>query len=56
MPAVRITLPDDSVVDSGQPDSAAKQNGAFGPEVSLVSTVPDGLMLEFPAGTLLAVR
>lgn len=52
VPAVRITLPDGSVVDSEQPDRDAKLNAAFGPEVSLISTAPEGLMLEFDAGTL----
>jgi uncharacterized protein YcbX len=52
VPAVRITLPDGSVVESGQPDVDAKLNAVFGPDVSLVSTAPDGLMLEFAAGTL----
>jgi MOSC domain-containing protein len=52
MPAVRITLPDDSVVDSGQSDTDAKLSAAFGPQVSLESAAPDGLMLEFDAGTL----
>ncbi len=52
MPAVQITLPDGSVVDSGQPDADAKLNAAFGPRVSLVSTAPEGLLLELPAGTL----
>jgi uncharacterized protein len=51
-PAVQITLPDGSVVDSGQPDRDAKLKAAFGPQLSLVSTAPDGLMLEFAAGTL----
>ncbi len=51
-PAVRITLPDGSVVESGQPDVEAKLNAVFGPDVSLVSTAADGLMLEFAAGTL----
>ncbi len=51
-PAVQITLPDGSVVDSGQPDGDAKLKAAFGPQLSLVSTAPDGLMLEFAAGTL----
>lgn len=52
MPAVQITLPDGSVADSGQPDRDAKLNAAFGPQVSLVSAAPDGLMLEVAAGTL----
>jgi len=51
-PAVHITLPDGSVVDSGQPDCEAKLNAAFGPDVSLASSAPNGLLLEFPAGTL----
>lgn len=51
-PAVRITLPDGAVLVSDQPDAAAALAAAFGPQVSLVSTAPDGLMLEFAAGTL----
>lgn len=52
LPAVRITLPDGTVVEGGHPDCAAKLTAAFGPQVSLVSTAPDGLLLEFAAGTL----
>jgi len=51
-PAVRITLPDGTVIDSGHPDSESALNTAFGPGVSLVSVAPDGLRLEFAAGTL----
>jgi len=52
VPDVQITLTDGSVVNSGQPDSGAKLNAAFGPGVALVSAAPEGLMLEFAAGTL----
>jgi len=51
-PAVRITLPDGTVLRSDQPDAFALLAAAFGPQVSLVSTAPTGLMLEFAAGTL----
>jgi len=52
MPPVRITLPDGAVVESGEPDAVAKLFAAFGPQVSLVTSAPAGLMLEFSAGTL----
>jgi uncharacterized protein YcbX len=52
MPAVRITLPDGSVVESGQPGCDAMLGAVFGSGVRLVSTAPEGLMLEFAAGTL----
>ena len=52
VPAVQITLPDGSIVDSGQADRDAKLSAAFDARLSLVSTAPDGLMLEFAAGTL----
>ena len=51
-PPVRITLPDGTTLDSEQPDSQAALAAAFGPQVSLRSTAPDGLMLEFAPGTL----
>ncbi len=51
-PAVRITLPDGAVLLSDQPEAAAALAAAFGAQVSLASTAPEGLMLEFDAGTL----
>jgi uncharacterized protein YcbX len=51
-PAIRITLPDGTIVRSDQTDAAAALAAAFGPQVSLVSTAPEGLMIEFAAGTL----
>jgi hypothetical protein len=51
-PAVRITLPDGAVLESDQPDAATALAAAFGPQVSLLSTAPEGLRLEFDAGTL----
>ncbi|SRR6266851_1918352 len=52
VPPVRITLPDGTSLDSAQPNGQAALAAAFGPQVSLRSTAPDGLMLEFAAGTL----
>ncbi len=52
LPPVRITLFDGTVVTSDQPDAAEQLGTAFGPPVSLISTAPDGLLLEFPAGTI----
>lgn len=52
VPPVRITLPDGTVVESEQPDAAAILTAALGSQISLVSTAPGGLMLEFAAGTL----
>lgn len=52
VPPVRITLPDGAVVTSDQPDAIGVLAAAFGPPVSLVSAAPDGLLLEFAAGTL----
>jgi len=51
-PAVRIMLPDGAVLQSDQPGAAAALAAAFGPQLSLASTAPEGLMLEFAAGTL----
>ncbi len=51
-PAVRITLPDGTVLHSNQPEAAAALAAAFGPHVTLASTAPEGLLLEFDAGTL----
>jgi hypothetical protein len=51
-PAVRIALPDGTVLESNQPEAAATLAAAFGPQVSLLSTAPEGLLLEFDAGTL----
>ncbi|MFN0168120.1 MAG: MOSC domain-containing protein [Bryobacteraceae bacterium] len=51
-PPVQITLPGGEVLRSDQPDAAARLSARFGPVVSLVSSAPEGLMLEFAAGTL----
>lgn len=51
-PAVLITLPDGSLVDSRRDDADAKLKAAFGPRVSLMSTAPEGSMIGFDAGTL----
>jgi uncharacterized protein YcbX len=52
VPPVRITLPDGAVLTSDQPDAIDLLAAAFGPPVSLLSTAPGGLLLEFAAGTL----
>lgn len=51
-PAVRMTLPDGSRLNSDQPDIDDVLARIFGPGVSLVSRAPEGLRLEFAAGTL----
>ena len=45
-------MPDGAVFESDRPDAAARLTAAFGPQISLVTTAPNGLMLEFAAGTL----
>ena len=52
VPAVRMTLPDGTVLQSDQPDAEAILAATFGPPVSLISAAPGGLLLEFAAGTL----
>lgn len=52
VPPVRITLPDGTTLDNAQPVSQAALAAAFGSQISLRSTAPDGLMLEFAPGTL----
>lgn len=52
MPPVRITLPDGAVIQSDQPGAAGVLAQVFGPQVSLMSTAPGDLILEFAAGTL----
>jgi uncharacterized protein YcbX len=51
-PPVHITLPDGSTLQSDRADLEALLLAIFGPNVSLASTAPEGLMLEFAAGTL----
>lgn len=51
-PAVIITLPDGRTVSSEQPDSAAILSNVFGHDVRLYSSPPEGVALEFAAGTL----
>lgn len=52
VPPVRISLPDGAVLTSDQPDAIDVLAAAFGPPVSLISTAPEGLLLEFHPGTL----
>lgn len=49
---VRITLPDGTSINSEQRDGQKVWDADFGPQVTLRSAAPDGLMLEFAAGTL----
>jgi len=52
VPPVRITLPDGTTLNSEESDGQTALAAAFGSQVSLRSTAPDGLMLEFAPGTL----
>src|SRR5262249_8954308 len=51
-PPVCMTLPDGRTVHSDQPDLDNILAEIFGPGVALVAGAPDGLILEFAAGTL----
>src|SRR5437763_16283035 len=51
-PPVRLTLPDNRILDSNQPDIDAMLAAIFGSGVSLIEGAPEGLILEFAAGTL----
>jgi uncharacterized protein YcbX len=51
-PPVRMTLPDGRTLDSDQPDLRNILAETFGPGVALVAGAPEGLILEFAAGTL----
>lgn len=51
-PVVTITLPDGRTANSDQTDCATILSNAFAHELILCSTPPDGLALEFAAGTL----
>src|SRR5262249_58131142 len=52
MPPVRITWPDGVTTRSDDPELEAVLAKSFGDGVTLMSTVPEGLILEFAAGTL----
>jgi uncharacterized protein YcbX len=52
MPGVRITHADGACIDSDQSDIGALLAARFGPHVTLQAMAPEGLMLEFAAGTL----
>lgn len=52
LPSVRITSPDGTRFNSDEPAAASALTAAFGEQVSLRSSAPEGLMLELPAGTL----
>jgi uncharacterized protein YcbX len=52
IPSVRITSPDGSSFVSDDTNATNALTAAFGPSVALRSTPPEGLLLEFSAGTL----
>ncbi len=52
LPPVRITLPDGRELLSSRPDIDAQLALDFGSGIALVAGAPEGLMLEFAAGTL----
>jgi MOSC domain-containing protein len=52
LPPVRITWPDCVTTRSDDPEIEAVLAKSFGDGVTLMSTAPDGLILEFAAGTL----
>lgn len=52
VPPVRMTLHNGTVLRSDQPNALAVLTAAFGPPLAFVRTAPEGLLLEFDAGTL----
>jgi uncharacterized protein YcbX len=52
VPSVRITSPDGRSFVSDGGDATAALADAFGPSIALRSTPPEGLLLQFAAGTL----
>ena len=52
LPPVRITWPDGVTTRSDDPEIATVLARSFGDGVTLMSTAPEGLILEFAAGTL----
>jgi len=52
VPAVRITAPGGASFESDASDASAALKAAFGASVALSSSPPQGLLLEFAAGTL----
>jgi uncharacterized protein YcbX len=52
LPPVRITWPDGVTMRSDDPEIAAVLTKSFGDAVTLMSSAPEGLILEFAAGTL----
>src|SRR5262245_9983831 len=52
LPAVRVTLPDGAVLISDQAGFSERLSAALNRTAKFTSVVPDGLILEFAAGTL----
>ena len=51
-PAVRITSPDGRTLTTTDPDIDGHLSGALGRDLTIMTTAPVGLLVEFPAGTL----
>ena len=51
-PAVRITLPDGGTLTTADSNIDEHLSAALGRRLTLMSTAPSGLLVEFPAGTL----
>jgi uncharacterized protein YcbX len=51
-PAVSITAPDGNVFVSNHPDAEERLSAVLGRNLTLMTTDPAGLLVEFPAGTL----
>jgi hypothetical protein len=52
VPAVRLTTPEGKTILSDAADAEALLLAAFGPGVALCAAPPEGVLLEFPAGTV----
>jgi uncharacterized protein YcbX len=51
-PPARITFPDGRTASTAQSDIEQLLSSAFGRKVTIMAQAPDGLLLEFPEGTL----
>jgi uncharacterized protein YcbX len=51
-PCVQITSPDGVTFTAADPDVDQRLSAAFGRDLKLLATAPNGLMFEFPAGTI----
>jgi hypothetical protein len=51
-PAISITAPDGTVLASNRAEAQERVSNALGRTLTLMTTAPGGLLVEFPAGTL----